>query len=104
LTSVTGAVGSFKMTLNFSEPIMCNQAGATTAWTYDANDITLSDGNAATVDPTVTAADATNTCGNTATTADSSFAVTLGTSLPADRTYTVTVTPDSALEITDIVG
>src|SRR5439155_14218382 len=69
IASVSGAVGSTTLKFTFSEPIMCNQAGATTAWTYDSNDITLSDGNTATVDPTVTGA-GTDTCGATATTAD----------------------------------
>jgi hypothetical protein len=44
---VSGAVGSSTITLTLSEPIICNQAGATTAWTYDVNDVTLSEGNAA---------------------------------------------------------
>src|SRR5207249_11843236 len=41
IASVSGAVGSTTLKFTFSEPIMCNQAGATTAWTYDSNDITL---------------------------------------------------------------
>jgi hypothetical protein len=96
ITSVTGAVGSTTITVNFSEPVYC------TGFTFDATDITLDDNNAATTDPVATAA-GTNLCGTSPTTADTSFSVTLNSALPADRQYTVTLTPE-ANEIQDIVG
>jgi hypothetical protein len=96
--SAQGAVGSTTITLTFSEPIYCS-AG----WTYDAADITITDGNASTTDP-VAAGAGTNVCGGTPTTADSSFSFLTNISLPADRTYTITLTPDLSTEIRDIVG
>jgi hypothetical protein len=96
LVSASGAVGSSVLTLNFSEPVQC------TGVAFTSEDITLSDGDTATVDPTVTGA-GSNACGSSPTTADSSFSVTLGSSLPADRTYTVTVTAE-ADQLQDIVG
>src|SRR5688500_7973459 len=96
LVSASGAVGSSTLTLNFSEPVQC------TGISFSGEDIALSDGDSATTDPTVTGA-GSNACGTNATTADSSFSVTLGSSLPADRTYTVTVTAE-ADQLQDIVG
>jgi hypothetical protein len=96
LVSASGAVGSTTLTLNFSEPVKC------VGLTYGGEDISLTDNDPATTDPTVTGA-GTNLCGGTSTSADTSFSVTLGSSLPADRTYTVTVTAEAG-QIEDIVG
>jgi hypothetical protein len=96
LASAQGAVGSTTLTLTFSEPVYC------TGFSFDATDITLTDGNSATTDPVATAA-GSNACGTGPTTADTSFSVTLNSALPADRTYTVTLTPE-ANEIQDRVG
>jgi hypothetical protein len=96
ITSVTGNVGATSLTINFSEPVQC------TGITFGPEDITLDDSNAATTDPTVTGA-GTNTCGASPTTADSSFSVTLSSALPADRQYTLTMTPE-ANQLQDIVG
>ncbi|MDP9223418.1 MAG: IPT/TIG domain-containing protein, partial [Actinomycetota bacterium] len=106
LVSAQGAVGATSVTLTFSEPIYCVLGLA--AWDFGtpavaSTDISLSDGNAATVDPTVTGA-GTNACGTSPTTADTSFSALLSFALPADRTYTLTVTPDASTEIRDIVG
>jgi hypothetical protein len=96
LVSAQGAVGATSLTLTFSEPVYC------TGFSFDATDITLTDGNSATTDPVATAA-GSNACGTSPTTADTTFSVTLNMALPADRTYTVTLTPE-ANEIQDRVG
>lgn len=97
ITSVTGAVGSTTVTVTFSEPVYCS-----TGLLFDSSDITLDDSNSATVDPTATAA-GSNACGSSPTTADTSFSFTVSSALPADRQYTLTLTPE-ANEIQDIVG
>lgn len=96
ISAITGAVGTTTLTITFSEPVYC------TGFSFDSTDITLTDNNALTTDPSVTAA-GTNLCGTNPTTADTSFSVTLGAALPADRTYVVTLTPE-ANEIQDVVG
>jgi hypothetical protein len=96
IASASGAVGSTTVTITFSEPVYC------TGLTFGAEDITLDDNNAATTDPTVTAA-GSNACGTGPTSADTSFSVTTSAALPADRTYTLTVTAEAG-QITDIVG
>jgi hypothetical protein len=96
IASAQGAVGSTTLTLTFSEPVYC------TGFSFDATDITLSDGNSATTDPVATGP-GSNACGTSPTTADTTFSVTLNSALPADRTYTVTLTPE-ANEIQDRVG
>lgn len=97
LVSASGAVGSSILTLNFSEPVQCTGIAFTT------EDITLTDNDPATTDPSPTGVAGSNACGTTPTTADSSFSIALGSSLPADRTYTVTLTPE-ADQLQDIVG
>jgi hypothetical protein len=97
LASASGAVGTSTLTLTFSEPVQCSGA-----WSPAAN-VTLNDFNAATGDPSVTGYGST-ACGNSATTATSSFKLALGSALPADRQYTVTVNCNSTTDITDIVG
>ena len=96
IVSAQGAVGSTTVTVTFSEPVYC------TGLTFGGEDITLDDSNAATADPTVTGT-GSNACGSGVTTADTSFSVTLGAALPADRTYTLTLTPE-ANQLQDIVG
>jgi hypothetical protein len=104
LVSAQGAVGATQMTLTFSEAIYCTGLDLGTPATA-STDIAISDGNASTVDPTVTGAGTNgNVCGGSPTTADTSFSVNLSSALPADRTYTLTITPDSATEVRDIVG
>jgi hypothetical protein len=95
ITSASGAVGSTTITINFSEPVRCGAGLA-------ADDFTLTDNNTATVDPTITGFGA-NPCGTSPTTADTSFSVTTSSALPADRTYTLTITPESG-DIEDVVG
>ena len=97
ITSVTGAVGATSITITFSEPVYCSGT-----WNPSGN-VTLSDGNSSTVDPTTTGTFTTNTCGSTPTSADTSFAVNLGSALPADRTYTVKVVT-AANDIQDVPG
>jgi hypothetical protein len=96
ITSASGAVGSTTIVLNFSEAVYC------TGFSANATDVTLTDNNAATTDPTVTAF-GSDACGSSQVTADSSFSLTVGSALPADTTYTLTVTPE-ANEIQDIAG
>jgi len=96
LTSASGAIGATHITLNFSEPVQCSA-------TLTAADFSITDNNSATADPSITAVGATNPCGNSPTTADTSFSLET-TSLPADRTFTVTVGSSAAGKITDIVG
>lgn len=96
ITAISGAVGTTTLTITFSEPVYC------TGFSFDSTDITLTDNNTATTDPTATAA-GSNACGVDPTSADTSFFVTLGSALPADRTYVVTLTPE-ANEIQDRVG
>jgi hypothetical protein len=73
-----------------------------TGFSFDATDITITDGNASTTDP-VAAGAGTNACGNSSTTADTTFSFGTSIALPADRTYTITLTPEGS-EITDVVG
>ena len=95
ITTITGAVGASSITINFSEPVYCAGFNPSTM-------IAITDNNTATTnDPTATGATPTG-CGAGSTTADSSFTVTLGSTLPADRTYAVTVTPGGTIK--DIVG
>lgn len=96
ITAISGAVGATSLTITFSEPIYCTGF-------VPATMITLTDNNTATTDPSVTGF-GTNVCGTTPTTADGSFSVTLGSSLPADRTYVVTIDQTAANQIQDIVG
>ncbi len=84
------------ITINFSEPIYC------TGITYDLTDFTLTDNDSTTADPSITAVGA-DPCSTTQVTADSSFSVTVNSALPADRTYTLTITPE-ANELQDIAG
>lgn len=96
IASISGTQGATTMTITFSEPVYC------TAFTFDTTDITITDNNSATTDPTATAA-GPNACGASAATADTSFSVTLSAALPANTTYTVTLTPE-ANEIQDPSG
>jgi hypothetical protein len=97
LVSASAAVGSSTLTLNFSEPVQC------TGISFTTEDITLSDGDSATTDPSPTGVAGSNACGTSPTTADTSFSIVVGTSFPADRTYTVTLTPETD-QLQDIVG
>jgi len=101
IISVTGAVGATSITLNFSEPVWCSPA-PTGNWTYDSNDITLDDSNSATTDPTANGAGSVP-CPTQRANASATFKVALGTALPADRVYTVSVTPE-ANDVQDTVG
>jgi len=93
IISVTGAVGATSITLNFSEPVWCAPV-PTGDWTYTSADITLDDSNAADdPDPTANGAGSVP-CPTQRANAASSFKVALGTALPADRVYTVSVTPE----------
>src|SRR6185503_17253865 len=96
LVSAAGAVGSTTVTFTFSEPVYCTALG------FDPTDFNLTDNNPATSDPIVVGA-GPNSCGFTQTTADTSFSVQLSSPLPADRTYTATITPE-ANEVQDVVG
>jgi hypothetical protein len=98
LVSASGAVGSSTITLNFSEPIYCDGAGAPAA-----ADFTV-DNQSSTTDPTVTAVGTTNACGITRSTADTSFSIHLSTALAADTSYQVTITNGADDEIQDTVG
>ena len=96
IASAQGAVGSTTITVTFSEPVYC------TGFSFDATDIGITDSNASTTDP-VAAGAGSNACGASPTTADTSFSFTTSIALPADRTYTLTLTPEGN-EIRDIVG
>jgi len=99
LVSASGAVGSSKITLTFSEPVFC------TGFSLDASDITITDNNSSTTDPVAAGADPSatpNNCG-TSSAPKTTFAFGTNIPLPADRTYTLTLTPEGS-EITDLVG
>jgi hypothetical protein len=96
ITSATGAIGALFITLNFSEPVQC-------LGTLTAADFSITDNISGNSDPSITAVGTTNPCGNSATTADTSFSLET-TALPADRTFTVTAGATAAGKITDIVG
>jgi hypothetical protein len=96
LISASGAVGSGTLTLTFSEPVKC-AAG----WTPAAN-ITLTDFNSATTDPTV-GGYGTDPCLATSIGADTSFNVTVSPAFPADTTYQVQLT-SAANQVEDAVG
>ena len=93
IISASGAVGGTSITLNFSEPVYC------TGFSFDGTDITISDNDTTTTDPTVTGA-GSNACQTVRSAADTSFSFTISSGLLADHTYTVTVTPE-ANEIQD---
>jgi len=97
ISSVTGAVGASTVTVTFSEPVRCSG-------TFNpATMVTLTDNNSATTDPTVTGF-GSNTCGNSPTTADTSFSLALSSTLPSDRTYVLTIDQTAADQVEDIVG
>ena len=96
IASAQGAVGGTTITVTFSEPVYC------TGFTFDATDIGITDNNTSTTDP-VAAGAGTNACGASPTTADTSFSFTTNIALPADRTYVLTLTPETT-EIRDVVG
>jgi IPT/TIG domain/Bacterial Ig-like domain len=87
ITSATGGVGATAITVNFSEPVYC------TGFSFNSSDISISDNDAATVDPTATSA-GTNICQATRSAADTSFSFNISSGLLADHTYTVTLTPE----------
>jgi hypothetical protein len=95
LVSASGAVGSQTITLNFSEAVFCS------GFSFSSEDITLDDQSGAT-DPTITGT-GTNACGSSPTTADASFSFTVATPLPADRTFSVTLTPETN-QLQDVFG
>lgn len=96
LASASGATGTTTLTLTFSEPVRC-------AGTWNpATQVTMTDFNSATTDPTITGY-GTTPCGTSPTTATTSFTLTTGIPFPADRTYTVTVA-GVAGDIKDVVG
>jgi hypothetical protein len=88
LISASGAVGATTVTVNFSEPVYC------TGFSFDGTDITIADNDTTTTDPTVTGA-GTNACPTVRSSADTSFSFTLSSGLLADKTYTVTLTPET---------
>ena len=100
LVSASGAVGSSTLTLNFSEPVEC-----AATW-LPASNVTLTDFNTATTDPTVTGyviQTPSVACDSGPAAAKQSFKLALSTTLPSDRQYTVTVTCVAA-DIEDVVG
>ena len=104
--SATGAVGSNILTLTFSEPVYCSPPATEVpagTWVFTPADITITDFNSAN-DPDPSAQSAgTNACGSGPTTADTSFTVIVSPAWPSDRSYTVTLTPETN-DINDIVG
>ena len=102
LISATGATGTTTITLTFSEPVWC-------AGTFAATDSKVDD-TSSTTDPSVTGF-GSNICGASRTAADNSFSLTIGSSLKADTTYTVTICGpatsgcgDATAEVKDAVG
>jgi hypothetical protein len=97
LVSATGAVGSNSITLTFSEPVWCDAGQPVAA------DFTV-DNQSSTTDPTVTAVGSTNACGASRSTSDTSFNITISTTLAADTSYQVTIGAGGAGDIQDAVG
>jgi len=95
ITSASGAVGATTVTVNFSEPVYCNNAGAGVPASW-----TLNDNNTATTDPTITAITG---CGAGQLTADSAIGLTTSISLPADTTYNLSYA-GGANETQDVAG
>src|SRR5207237_9041478 len=93
MTSASGAVGHKEMTLNCSEPVYC------TGFSFDSSDITISDNDSTTTDPTATGP-GSNACPTARASADTSFSFLISSGLLADHTYTITLTPE-ANEIQD---
>jgi hypothetical protein len=85
MTTASGAVGGTTVTINFSQIVWCNAAGG-----FAAGDFTLNDNNAATVDPTFTAQDATSKCGANQQGAGTPLVLDTSAALPAATTYTLT--------------
>lgn len=97
LAAASGATGSTTLDLTFSEPVRC-------AGTWNpATQVTMTDFNSSTVDPTVQGYLTGSECGTSPTTATTSFSLVVLPSFPADRTYTVTVA-GTAGDIKDVVG
>lgn len=96
LVSATTTVGSTALTLTFSERVWC------LALSFDATDITISDNDVATVDPSASGV-GSDFCGFSPTGADLSFSITTDAPFLAGRSYVVTLTPE-ANEIQDVVG
>ena len=88
ITSASGGVGATAVTINFSEPVYC------TNFSFDSGDITISDNDTATTDPTATGPGA-NACAATRAAADTSFSFNISSGLLADHTYTITLTPEA---------
>ena len=97
LVSATTTVGATTLTLTFSEPVWCSFTLG-----FNATDFTISDNDAATVDPNVTG-QGPDSCGVSQNTADLSFSMTTDAPFFPGRSYTVTLTPE-ANEIQDVVG
>jgi len=93
LTSATGAVGATTVTVNFSEPVYCSGLDFGSLATA-STDITIVDNDTTNVDPTVIGT-GSNACGASRSAADSSFSFTLSKGLLPDKTYTVTLTPET---------
>jgi len=88
------------MTLNFSEPVEC-----VATWN-PATNVTLTDFNSSTTDPTVTGyvvQTPSVACDSGPAAAKQSFKLQLNNTLPSDRQYTVTVACVAA-DIEDVVG
>jgi hypothetical protein len=97
LVSATTAVGATLLTLTFSEPVWCSFTLG-----FNATDFTISDNDAATVDPNVIG-QGSDSCGVSQNTADLSFSILVDGPFFPGRSYTVTLTPE-ANEIQDVVG
>jgi IPT/TIG domain/Bacterial Ig-like domain len=93
LTSATGAVGATTVTVNFSEPVYCTGLDFGSL-AVASTDISISDSDTTTVDPTVVGA-GSNLCPTTRSGADTSFSFNLSKGLLPDKTYTVTLTPET---------
>ncbi|MGH3369143.1 MAG: Ig-like domain-containing protein, partial [Nocardioidaceae bacterium] len=93
LVSATGPVGSTTVTVNFSEPIYCTGLDFGSLATA-STDIAIVDNDNTTVDPTVVGT-GSNACQTVRSSADTSFSFTISTGLLPDKTYTVTLTPET---------
>jgi hypothetical protein len=85
------------LTLTFSEPVWCSPFLA-----FNATDFTISDNDAATVDPMVTGP-GTDFCGFSQSSADLSLSIATDAPFLAGRSYTVILTPEVD-EIQDVFG
>jgi hypothetical protein len=87
MTTASGNVNATTVSINFSQPVWCDAANG-----FLVSDFKLNSFQTGVTDPTFTAVDATNKCGNAQTATGTPLVLDTSTPLPANTTYTLTFT------------